>query len=80
MGDVYITFQYDQEGQILTVTIDAREIVERMKTLKEIVGRTLTLTDLKNVIVTLINEIRQGKTPLLEVFSYEDYINIDLEE
>ena len=77
-GDVYLTFQYDLEGQIKTVTIDAREIVDRTRSLKTLVGRALTTTDLKNIVVTMINEIRAGKQ-LLETFPYENYIGVDLE-
>jgi len=79
LGDVYITFQYDREGVDFTVTLDAREIVERMKQLKALIGRSLTLNDLRNVVVTMINEIREGRQPLLETFRYEDYIGVDLE-
>ena len=78
-GDVYLTFQYNLGGQIKTIVVDTREIIERMKSLKVLVGRPLTLTDLKNIVITMINEIRVGKQPLLETFSYENYINIDLE-
>jgi hypothetical protein len=79
LGDVYLTFQYDREGADFTVTLDAREIVERMKQLKQLIGRPLTLQDLRNVVVTMINEIRRGGQPLLETFRYEDYIGVDLE-
>ena len=79
LGDVYITFQYDYEGQIFTVVIDAREVVDRMKEVKRLLRRQLTHQDLKNVVTALIEEIRQGRQPLLEVFRYEDYIGVDLE-
>ena len=79
LGDVYLTFQYDKDGQIFTQEMDAREIVERMKALKSLIGRELTLTDLKDIIITLINEMREGKNPLLETFHYENYIGVDLE-
>ncbi len=78
-GDVYLTFQYDLSGQVLTVVIDAKEIVDRLKLLRELVGRPLTTTDMKNVVVAIINEIRAGKLPLVETFPYENYIDINLE-
>jgi len=79
LGDVYVTFQYDYEGQIFTVVIDAREVVDRMKEVKRLLRRPLTHQDLKNVVTAMIEEIRQGRQPLLEVFRYEDYIGVDLE-
>jgi len=78
-GDVYLTFQYDLSGQVLTVVIDAKEIVDRLKLLRELVGRPLTATDMKNVVVAVINEIRAGKLPLVETFPYENYIGVNLE-
>jgi len=78
-GDVYIRLEYDDDGKTLTVTVAAREIVERMKQVRSLLGRPLTLVDLRQVIVTMMSEIRQGKQPLLEVFLYEDYIGVDLE-
>jgi len=79
-GEVLITFEYDIGLQTQSITINNDEIVDRLKALKKLIGRTLTLTDLKNVIVTLINEIRQGKSELSERFPYETYIGVDLEQ
>jgi len=78
-GDVYIRLDYDQDGKTNTLTIDTREIVERLKQVRSLLGRPLTLTDLRQIVVTMVNEIRQGKQPLLEVFPYENYIGVDLE-
>jgi len=78
-GDVYLTFQYDLSGQVQTVVIDAKELVDRLKLLRELVGRPLTTTDMKNVVVAVINEIRTGKLPLVETFPYENYIGVNLE-
>ncbi|MEM3383842.1 MAG: hypothetical protein QXF43_04180 [Nitrososphaerales archaeon] len=79
MGETKITFQYDKDENIFTQTVDESEIIERMKELKKIVGRRLTQQDLKDVIIALINEIREGKSVLLEKFPYENLIGVDLE-
>ena len=79
-GEVLLTFEYDIGLQTQSITIDNDEIIDRLKALKKLIGRTLNLTDLKNVTVTLINEIRQGKSELAERFPYESYIGVDLEQ
>lgn len=78
-GEVLLTFEYTDEGETKTVVVDNREIIKRMEKLKQLVGRSLELSDLQDVVVTLINEIREGRRPLLQRFPYEDYIGVDLE-
>ena len=78
-GKVTLTVKYDYKEANYTIQIPNHELLERMKKLRQLVGRTLTLQDLKDVFVALINEFRAGRQPLLTVFPYEDYIGVDLE-
>ena len=78
-GKVTLTVEYDYNKANYTIQIPNHELIERMKKLRQLVGRQLTLQDLKDVFVTLINEFRDEKQPLLTVFPYEDYIGVDLE-
>jgi hypothetical protein len=39
----------------------------------------VTIQDAKNVIVTIINQLRQGKTSIAERFDFKPYIGVDLE-
>jgi hypothetical protein len=79
LGDAYLTFEYDKEGITSTVTINKRDIVSRLLTVKQNLGRALTLQDAKLVIIRLINELREGKTPLSEDFDYSQFIGVDIE-
>ena len=79
LGDAYLTFEYDKEGVTSTVTINKRDIVSRLLTVKQNLGRGLTLQDAKLVIIRLVNELREGKTPLSEDFDYSQFIGVDIE-
>jgi hypothetical protein len=74
-----LTFQYDYQGENFVVTINADDVVTRLKQVKAALGRPMTVDDLKSVIVQLFNEIREGKQPLTETFDYTALINVDLE-
>jgi len=80
-GDVILTLEYTQEDTSPnpTVNMDARDIEDRLKQLKALIGRPLVLQDLKEVIVAMINEAREGKTPFSQKFNWETYIGVNLE-
>jgi hypothetical protein len=80
-GEVTLTFQVDfSDSTIRTVQIPLVEIVEKLKTVKQVLGRNVTVQDAKDVIVTLVNQIRQEKSPLTERFDFTPYIGVDLEQ
>ena len=79
-GEVVLVIQYDHDSTMKTLDLDNKEIILRMKELKKLVGRALTLQDLKDVVVQIVNETRQGKAPLAERFPYETYIGVELEQ
>lgn len=79
LGEAYLTFEYDKEGFANTVTINKRDIVSRLLTVKQNLGRPLAIQDAKLVIIRLINELREGKTPLSEDFDYSQFIGVDIE-
>jgi hypothetical protein len=79
LGDAYLTFEYDKEGSTYTVTMNKRDVVSRLLAVKQNLGRVLTLQDAKLIIIRLINELREGKTPLSEDFDYSQFIGVDIE-
>jgi len=80
-GEVTLTFQVDfPDSTIRTVQIPLAEIVEKLKTVKQVLGRNVTVQDAKDVIVTLVNQIRQEKSPITERFDFSPYIGVDLEQ
>ena len=78
-GEVTLTIEYDLETETHTLTITESNLAERLKALKKLVGRQLTLQDMKDVLIQIVNEARADKQTLLERFDFEPYINVDLE-
>lgn len=79
-SEVVFLFDYDQAGQSFTVKISYGEVRERLKQIREFLGRQLTVQDVKLVIIKIINEIRANKVPLLERFDFNQLVGVDLEQ
>jgi len=79
-GEGYLTVEYDVEGRLKQVTISLGDVAEKLRELKAIVGRKLTVQDLKDVVKTLIDKHREGQAVLLEKFDFSPLIDVDLEE
>ena len=60
--------------------IPLAEIIERLKTVKQVLGRNVTLQDAKDVIVAIVKQFRQAQSPLAERFDFTQYIGVDLEQ
>jgi len=78
-GEVIVRIQYDKDSLVLAVDVRKDELIERLKLVRKTLGRPVTLTDAKQIIVALINEVRTGKSPIPEDFNYADFIGMDLE-
>ena len=78
-GEVIVRIQYDKDSLVFTVDVRKDELIERLKLVRKTLGRPVTLTDVKQVIVALVNEVRTGKSPIPEDFNYADFIGVDLE-
>jgi len=78
-SEIVFLFDYDQGGQSFTVKISYSEVRERLKQIREFLGRQLTVQDVKLVIIKIINEIRANRVPLLERFDFSQFIGVDLE-
>jgi len=79
LNETILSFDYDFEDKILSVDIDEKDLNERLKMLKEILGRELTYQDLKDVIKSIIAEVRKGKYEFHQRFDYSLLINEDIE-
>ena len=79
LGECVLTFEFDHEGNTYTVDIHERDIIERLRLLRRVLGRKLTVQDLKDVIIKIINEIRERKESLEGRFDYSQLIDVDLE-
>jgi len=78
-GITSFLFEYDLEEQILTLEINEREIIERAREFRELVGSNPTMQDLKRIVIQVVNEVKRGKRPFLEKYDYSKWIGVDLE-
>jgi len=80
-GRATLVFEADfPDGTVRVVEIDDEEIRERLKTIRKLLGRPTTKTDLKYVIKTLFRELREKREELPETFDYTEFIDVDLED
>ena len=80
MGDAYLEFEYTQNSETKTITIDRRDVLARLLKLKQLLGRNPSAQDLKEVVIRIINELREGQQPLTTEFDYTQFIGVDLEQ
>jgi hypothetical protein len=81
LGETMLIFEADfPDKSVKTVQIPLAEIVDKLKTVKQILGRNLTLQDARDVIITIVNQLRQEQTPITERFDFTPYIGVDLEQ
>jgi hypothetical protein len=78
-GQVVLTIEYTTGNGNEFLQVDAEHVVERLKKIRELLGRRPTQSEAREVVVALINEIRAGEQPLVEVVPWENFIGVDLE-
>jgi len=64
---------------IREVEITLSELERKLRTLKNIVGRQLTWSDVKDVILNTVNLLRQNQQPLEERFDFSQFLGKDIE-
>ena len=79
-AEIVLLFDYDQGGQSFSVKISYNDVRERLKQIRDFLGRPLILQDAKLVVIKIINEVRTNKLPLLERFDFSQFIGVDLEQ
>lgn len=78
-GITSFIFEYDLEDEILTLEINEREIIERARDFRKLLGRSPSVQDLKDIVIQIVDEVRAGKRPFLEKYDYSKWIGVDLE-
>ncbi|MEM2163901.1 MAG: hypothetical protein QXO15_11625 [Nitrososphaerota archaeon] len=79
-GETLLLIEADfPDGSIKTVEVDYGEVEERLKKIKELLGREPTEQDFKDALKAIINEMRTAKRPLEKKIPLEQLINVDLE-
>ncbi|MEM2424320.1 MAG: hypothetical protein QXO15_00930 [Nitrososphaerota archaeon] len=80
-GEMTLIFDVDfPDGSLREVQIQADELIERLKALKQLVGRELTSKDVKDIIIAIVNQMREGRRPLIERFDFMQYLGVDFEQ
>ena len=81
LNSAVLLFEVDfPDGSTKTVEVDVTMLEDRLKQVMQLLGRNLTADDLKDVLKTLFNQIRQGQTPFQQKFDYTALIGVDLEQ
>ena len=79
MGQVILTIEYGMTSGNEVIDVDAEQIVDRLKNLRTLLGRKPTQNEAREIVVALINEIRAGREPFVEIVPWENFIGVDLE-
>ena len=80
LGKATLLFNVDfPDGATKTVEVDVGELEERLKQLRQLLGRDVTTDDLRDVLKTLFNQLRQGQQPFPQKFDYNSLIGVDFE-
>lgn len=78
-GQVILRIEYSMDEDTQFIDVDAEQIMDRLKAVRQLLGRRPTPDEAREVVVALINEIRAGRQPLVEIVPWENYIGVDLE-
>ena len=81
-GEIVLTVNYDNpkgSGQLSTYLLRKEDLVGYLIDVKKLLGRPLTLTDAKQVLVAIINGVRSGQSGIPENFDFTPYIGAELE-
>lgn len=81
-GEVTLQIAYDNpagSGNLYTFTLRKQDLFDRLKLVRELLDRPLTLQDAKQALVAVVNEARAGKSSVPEDFNFTQVINLELE-
>ena len=78
-GQVELTVEFNINEETKTVTIDAEDVVNRLRIFYALMGKRPSLAEVKMIFVKLIQEHREGKRPWQEIIPWENFISQDLE-
>lgn len=81
-GEISLTISYDNpsgSGTMFSFQLRKQDLVDRLISIRSLLGRPLTLTDARQAIVSIINEVRIGQSGVPENFDFTPYIGVELE-
>ena len=81
-GEINLTITFDMPDETTTTfKLNYLDLVERLKTVRQLLGRPLTVKDAKEALIAIVNQIRAGKKDLPESFlaALQSSVGVDLE-
>ncbi|MCW4045234.1 MAG: hypothetical protein NWE94_06935 [Candidatus Bathyarchaeota archaeon] len=81
-GEVTLQIAFDNpagSGAMSTFALKKQDLYDRLKSVRELLGRALTLQDAKQALVAVVNEVRAGKSTVPEDFNFASVIGVELE-
>jgi hypothetical protein len=81
-GEVTLTIVYDNpagSGTMFTFLLKKQDLFDRLRKIRELLGRQLTLQDAKLALLVIVNELRAGKSGVPEDFNFSSVIDVELE-
>jgi len=81
-GEINLTITYDMQDETTkTFKLNYLDLVERLKTVRQLLGRPLAVKDAKEALIAIVNEVRAGKKDLPESFlaALQSSVGVDLE-
>ncbi|MCW4002408.1 MAG: hypothetical protein NWE95_00640 [Candidatus Bathyarchaeota archaeon] len=81
-GEVTLTIAYDNpagSGTMFAFALKKQDLFERLRRIRELLGRPLTLQDAKLALLVIINELRAGRISVPEDFNFGAVIDVELE-
>jgi hypothetical protein len=81
-GEINLTISYDlPDGTVKTLKLNYLDLTDRLKTVRQLLGRPLVVKDTQEALIAIVNEVRAGKKLLPESFlaSLQAAVGVDLE-
>ena len=81
-GEINLTISYDlPDGTTKTFRLNYLDFADRLKIVRQLLGRPLMLKDAQEALIAIVNEVRAGKKLLPESFlaSLQTAVGVDLE-
>ena len=78
-NDVVLIISYDFKEQNYVLKIRKGDLDDRLSNVKSVLGRRITKDDYKQAIITLINEVRNGRNHTSDNVDFKKFIGVDLE-
>jgi hypothetical protein len=81
-GEIILGIAFDNpsgSGKMQSFNLRKQDLVDRLVQVRQLLGRPLTLTDARQSVVAVVNEVRSGRQGVPEDFDFKPYIGVELE-